>query len=438
MKEKIQVTRRLVAQGQLLAKPGQRVRHDDVIGKLDYIPGQMVRCNVAAALGIDSLHIQKKMAKNLNDWINQGDILAENREFYTHTYLVSPTSGYIALISRFLGNVFIREPLPAGPKEPIWYRAEELGMSKLAFAAGLTVKQGSVVDRGRVLISNRKPPIVAPAVGKIREISTTEGYLILAPLYQPTELLAHLDGVIKETSENGALVVESYGYRYQGVMGFGGEQVGQLLPLLAEDRDLDVDDLPEQIRGSIVLARGGVTLAALRRLEQLEISGLIVGSLDQEVLGKFSHEEPLMVMGQRMELPFTVIMMQGFGSAMPQQTYRQIAEHAGLLAAIDGSTQLRAGVIRPEILIPLAEEIPLDTKETIPTALNLQVNDAVILIREPHFGSIGRVAAISADLQATAAGTNASLALIQLDQGECLAVPVQNCQKLWGDQDGLG
>lgn len=430
MKEKLQVTRRLVAQGQLLAKPGQRVRHDDVIGKLDYIPGQMVRCNVADALGIDSLNIQKKMAKNLNDWINQGDVLAENREFYTRTSLVSPTSGYIALISRFLGNVFIREPLPAGPKEPIWYRAEELGMSKLAFAAGLAVKQGTVVDRGRVLITNLKPPIVAPAVGKIREISATEGYMILVPLYQPTELLAHLDGVIKEIAENGALVIESYGYRFQGVMGFGSERVGRLRPLLAEERDLDVNDIPDDLKSCVVLARGGVTLAALRRLEQLEISGLIVGSLDQEVLRQFSHEEPLMIMGQRMELAFTLIMMQGFGSPMPENTYREMAEHADLLVAIDGSTQLRAGVIRPEILIPLAEDIPADTKETVNTALNLQVNDPVILIREPHFGAIGRVAAISAELQATAAETKASLALIQLDQGECLQVPVQNCQKI--------
>lgn len=430
MKEKLQVTRRLVAQGQLLAKPGQRVRHDDVIGKLDYIPGQMVRCNVADALGIDSLNIQKKMAKNLNDWINQGDVLAENREFYTRTSLVSPTSGYIALISRFLGNVFIREPLPAGPKEPIWYRAEELGMSKLAFAAGLAVKQGTVVDRGRVLITNLKPPLVAPAVGKIREISATEGYMILVPLYQPTELLAHLDGVIKEIAENGALVIESYGYRFQGVMGFGSERVGRLRPLLAEERDLDVNDIPDDLKSCVVLARGGVTLAALRRLEQLEISGLIVGSLDQEVLRQFSHEEPLMIMGQRMELAFTLIMMQGFGSPMPENTYREMAEHADLLVSIDGSTQLRAGVIRPEILIPLAEDIPADTKETVNTALNLQVNDPVILIREPHFGAIGRVAAISAELQATAAETKASLALIQLDQGECLQVPVQNCQKI--------
>lgn len=430
MKEKLQVTRRLVAQGQLLAKPGQHVRHDDVIGKLDYIPGQMVRCNVADVLGIDPQNIQKKMTKSLNQWINQGEVLAENREFYTSTQLFSPTSGYIALISRFLGNVFIREPLPAGPKDPIWYRADELGMSKLAFAAGITVKQGTVVDRGRVLITNLKPPLLAPAVGKIREISNTEGYMILVPLYQPTELLAHLDGVVKEISETGTLVIESYGYRFQGVMGFGSERVGPLRPLLADERDLDVNDIPDDVKGCVVLARGGVTLAALRQLEQLEISGLVVGSLDQEVLRQFSHEEPLMIMGQRMELPFTLIMMQGFGSPMPESAYQAMAEHAGMLTAIDGSTQLRAGVIRPEILISLAEEIPPETKTAPPAALNLQVNDAVILIREPHFGSIGRVTAISADLQATAAGTNASLALIQLDQGECLAVPVQNCQKL--------
>ena len=38
---------------------------------------------------------------------------------------------------------------------------------------------------------------------------------------------------------------------------------------------------------------------------------------------------------------------------MGQQTYDLLSESNGRLASINGATQIRAGVIRPEIIIPI-------------------------------------------------------------------------------------
>lgn len=430
IKQRLTVTRRLIAQGQLLVKPGQKVEKDTIVGKLDYIPGQIVRCNVADQLGIAPKYIHRKIVQDVNDWVDKGDILARNDECFFETTIQSPTSGYVALISKFLGNVFIREPLPAGPKEPIWLRAEDFGLSKLAFAAGTTIKQGTVVDKGRVLVTS-KPPILAPAVGRIREISVNGGYIILAPLYQVTELYAHLNGTVVDQPDSSTLVIQGYGYRYPGVIGYGGEQIGILEAVSSKSEDIDVLDLPSDMKGKILIARGGITLEALRVVEKAGIKGLILGTIKPHVLKEYSREDILTVMGSRMDLPFTIILMQGFGSAMSETLYQELTSHQGLSASIDGSTQLRAGVVRPEILIALEEDEPQQL-DPVNTDRNLHVNDFVQLIREPHFGATGRVIQLRSELQPTEAGTMAALVNIQLENGSSIQVPVQNCQKIGG------
>ncbi len=430
MKQRLEVTRRLIAQGQLLVKPGQKVSYNTIVGRLDYIPGQMVRCNVADKLGIAPKYIQQKMLKELNDWVDEGELLAKNDEFFTETTVDSPTSGYVALVSRFLGNVFIRVPLPVGPKEPIWFRAEDYNMSKLAFTAAITVKQGTVVDKGRLLLTT-KPPVLSPVVGRIREISVTGGYMILAPMYQATELPAHLDGTVVDVPDTSTLIIRGYGYKYQGVLGYGGEQVGYLKPISDQNRDIEADDLSEDVSGCILLARGGISLEALKKAETLGVKGFILGTMHPSVLREYSHEDPLTVMGQRMDIPFTLILMQGFGSSMPESLYETIAAHAGMRAAIDGSTQLRAGVQRPQILIALSESEPEEYAES-QIHQNIQPGDMVILIREPHFGASAEVLSIGSKLEKTEAGTMAAVANLRLESGQEIQIPLQNCQKSGG------
>ena len=428
MKEKLTVTRRLIAQGQLLASVGDQVEHDTIVGKLDYIPGQMVRINVADILGIAPRYINRKITKDLNSWVEKNEILAQNDEFFSEKEVLSPTSGYIALVSRFLGNVFIREPLPAGPKEPIMVTAEELGLSKLAFMTNCLVKAGTVVDKGRILIGG-KNPYASPAVGKIRDVSASGGYLVIAPLYQATELMAHIQGRVVEIPDSSTMIIEGYGYRYQGVFGFGSEQIGFLKVFDQLNRDLEADDLSEDDREKVLLVKHGISLEALKRAEELEVKGLILGRINPKTLREYSHEDPLTVFGQRLDLPFTIILMQGFGSPMPDSLFDQIKTHENMLVALDGSTQLRAGVQRPQVLFPLAESLPEDYVEP-GVAKDIEVGDRVIFVREPHFGKSATVLAKSAQLKETPAKTKAAMLTLQLDDGSEFFAPQQNCLKL--------
>jgi len=53
------------------------------------------------------------------------------------------------------------------------------------------------------------------------------------------------------------------------------------------------------------------------------------------------------------QVGFTLILTEGFGSIpMAGKTFALLSAHAGQPASISGATQIRAGVIRPEIIIP--------------------------------------------------------------------------------------
>jgi hypothetical protein len=90
----------------------------------------------------------------------------------------------------------------------------------------------------------------------------------------------------------------------------------------------------------------------------------------------------------------TLIVTEGFGEiAMAERTFRLLASREGADAAVNGTTQIRAGVMRPEIVIPLDREHRAGVApDTIEAALS--VGAPVRIIRDPYFGLIGRVTAM--------------------------------------------
>jgi hypothetical protein len=89
---------------------------------------------------------------------------------------------------------------------------------------------------------------------------------------------------------------------------------------------------------------------------------------------------------------------EGFGAVpMAGRTMELLRTRDGDKASLNGATQIRAGVIRPEVIVPY----PLDTD--VPDAdagldEGVQVGDTVRIIREPMFGELARVVALPSDL----------------------------------------
>ena len=130
------------------------------------------------------------------------------------------------------------------------------------------------------------------------------------------------------------------------------------------------------------------------------------------------------------ELGITLILTEGFGHIrMAERTWSLLGNHRGQVASVSGATQIRAGVMRPEIIIP-RDGMPSQAVESDGGGA-LEVGSLLRVIRAPYFGRIGRAVALPAELQAL--DSEASVRVVEVefsDDSERAVVPRSNIERI--------
>jgi transcription antitermination factor NusG len=95
-------------------------------------------------------------------------------------------------------------------------------------------------------------------------------------------------------------------------------------------------------------------------------------------------------------------------------------------ASVNGATQIRAGVMRPEIIIPSREaKKSQDEKET---KLILDIGKSVRVIREPFFGKIGVIKKLPVELTKLPTESMARVLEVEFENGERAVIPRANVE----------
>ena len=98
---------------------------------------------------------------------------------------------------------------------------------------------------------------------------------------------------------------------------------------------------------------------------------------------------------------------------------------------MSGATQIRAGVIRPEIIVPRpAEESTGATADHLKAGV--KIGDPVRVIREPFFGRIGEVVALPSELAMIPTESHVRVMEIQFADGAKAIVPRANIEIIEG------
>ena len=113
--------------------------------------------------------------------------------------------------------------------------------------------------------------------------------------------------------------------------------------------------------------------------------------------------------------------------AWVEQQVEGFKKFEGKLTCINGATQIRAGVIRPEIIIP--QDVG-DTGEagTEISMEGLQPGLLVRIIREPFFGLIGKVVALPPELQTIDSESSVRVMVVELEDGGRVTIPRANVE----------
>ncbi len=301
-------------------------------------------------------------------------------------------------------------------------------------AQGDKVAAGDLLARSNGMFGWFKKDCQSPAAGVVETVSSVTGQVMLRGDPLPVHLRAFLAGTIVEVIAEEGATVEAEGSFVQGIFGIGGEAFGPIqIACRQPDKKLAADLISDNMRGAVVVGGGRVTAEALERAKAVGVSAIVAGGIDDQDLRDFLGYDLGVATTGSETAGLTLIITEGFGEiAMAARTHELLVSRAGSDAAVTGATQIRAGVLRPEILIPWDGKPAEDSVR--PSARNnenehvLRPGVAVRIIRDPHFGIIGTAVALPSEPQVLGSGSKARVLEVKLPSGEQVFVPRANVE----------
>jgi len=296
---------------------------------------------------------------------------------------------------------------------------------------GDAVSEGEQIAETRPWLKWFKSVARSAVDGTIETVSAITGQVLIRLAPRPVELRAYLDGTVVEVHAGEGVVVETTGAFVQGIFGVGGETHGELaMAVDRPDATVAPSDLGDELAGKIVVAGSVVTSEVYERASAVGIAALVCGGFhDRDLRRLLGYDLGVAITGHEDIEPILII-TEGFGPiAIAQATFDLLAAHAGQRASANGATQIRAGVLRPEIIIPAADTaaagVPRETR-----TLGLTPGSPVRIIREPGFGRIGQVKSLPTGVEPIETEAKVRVVEVEFPGGESTIVPRANVEAI--------
>ena len=303
--------------------------------------------------------------------------------------------------------------------------------SKMEKKEGEPVAKDEVIARSSSLFGLFKSVVKSPIEGFVGSVSTVTGQVLLQEPPIPVEVDAYVDGRVVEVRPEEGIVVETHGSLIQGIFGIGGETCGEIHVVASDPEEvLDAGSILPEHEGKILVGGSLVTSAALEKAVSCGVKGIVAGGIDDATIKEFLGYDIGVAITGTEEKGVTVVITEGFGKIhMAQSTFDLLRQREGLKASINGATQIRAGVIRPEVVVPLAGQKAEGGPAAAVVAGGLAPGTRVRIIREPHFGALGNVTELPAPLQKLPTEAMVRVLSVTLDEtGEFHTLPRANVE----------
>ncbi len=308
---------------------------------------------------------------------------------------------------------------------------EALGLSKyLLKEVGDVCMPGEIIARRKSFFGLFQKECIVPVEGCIESISEITGQCLLREPPIPLSLNAYISGTVTKVIPNEGVEIETPAALIQGIFGIGEETHGDLIVLSkSENESLTESQITDDCRGKILVGGSLVDSPTLKKAIELGVKGVIVGGIrDAELSSFLGYNIGVAITGEE-RMGLTLILTEGFGKmSMASKTFSFLKKFEGRLACINGATQIRAGVIRPEIIIPL-EELTVGLRDDDELLLEgLTSGLPVRIIGPPYFGAIGHVTNLPVELQTVETESKVRVLEVEIEDGSKVLVPRANVE----------
>jgi len=430
------ITRRLSAEGRALVARGDWVEPGTPLLAMETFPGRVLRTQVARELRIDPDQTEDTVVPSPGTIIQQGDVLARSSLFWSHRIAHSQHEGSVAGVSPSLGVIYLREHIPTQVAETVQINViEELSGDKNHFHSYVQVKDGDKIERGQVIatrnVGHNYQNIFSPVFGTVCNVAPLLGTLSIIPDQVASVVTAHIPGVVAAVRHNREVDVVGYGLIFDGLVGVGGEASGPLVVRPNATAPWRPGPEDEDLAGCI-LVTGAADNDSLAAAAALGVSGLVAGRARQADLCRFVGQDIGVIATGEEEVPLVLVLTEGFGQgAMTPRLHRMLAAVAGRTVSLSGTTHIRAGVIRPRLVVsvePPTNLLELAGADTglagtaaiglveVPTELAAGLRARVL--RGPHAGRSGIIKELIDTPRVLPTGAEALVARLEVDPGD--------------------
>jgi hypothetical protein len=314
--------------------------------------------------------------------------------------------------------------------------AADMGLPPSDLEQTLVKKEGETVKKEEAIAEHKsffglfRARSLAPIDGTLENVSSITGQAIYREPPIPVEVLAYVRGVVQEVVPQEGVVVKAKGALVQGIFGVGGETHGPVaVGVSSPDAEFEPGSVKADHAGKVIIGGKHASLAAIREAAKVGARGLVVGGIhDDDLRELLGYDLGVAITGSE-EIGVTLIVTEGFGLiAMARKTFELLSRFEGQEASINGATQIRAGVIRPELIIP---HDGVSEAQASQSGI-MEVGSLVRIIREPYFGLIGSVAELPPELQALESEAKVRVLDVNLKDGRRVRLPRANVELIEG------
>ncbi|MBX6350855.1 MAG: hypothetical protein IRZ11_05035 [Clostridia bacterium] len=428
--------RKLPLPGEVLVDVGDRVTPEQPVARISLRPGIPWVIPIARLLGVSEEDTERCMLVKVGDRVKAKQVIARALAsgLYGMKEYESPIDGVVEDISPRSGRLIIREEF--GREEPPVKVdvAFEIGCRPRDVKQHLIVHIGQEVKKGAMIAKKGEAQAFftkccyAPVSGIVSAVDDQTGYVTISRPFKEVVVRAYVEGQVVERLEGRGAVIETPAVRIAGIFGLGGERHGEIRVLTSRhDEPLTPDLIDESCAGKVIVGGAQATDEALARALEVGCAGVVAGTAHYLTLVRSLGVKLGVGITGTEDVDMTVILMEGFGSlAMREEAFRALKALDGRKASINGATQVRAGAIRPEIVVPFPE---FEGEGTLPPLADedFHVGQRVRLINEPYFGLVGTIASLPREEAAIETEARVPVATVDVG-GQVVTVPRKNME----------
>ncbi len=319
--------------------------------------------------------------------------------------------------------------------------AQLLNIEPDAVSAAMNVKIDEPLKKGQIIAENNgifgffKSSVKSPIDGTLANVSNVTGQVILSEPPVPIEVDAYTSGKVVDILPEEGLIIETEAALIQGILGIGGESRGKIEVVASSpNQELTSEMLNDSQAGKILVGGSFISHETFVRAQQIGVAAIVIGGFNYTDLSKLLGFPLGVAITGSEELGTSLIITEGFGRiTMAGRTFKLLKKHDGNFAAVNGATQIRAGVIRPEVLVPL-EASDANSTKLDETDLAISKGTTVRVIRAPRFGEVGTVIGLPAQLTKMESETLVRVAEIKFSDDEVQTIPRANLEIIVTDK----